>query len=74
MRAIVTFTVTNSAVVGTDTINLNLASGNATAGTYRYWVEGVAAGSFKIVVENRSGGALSEALVFNFAVLKAVNA
>ena len=69
-----TFTVTNSAVVGTDTINLNLASGNATAGTYRYWVEGVAAGSFKIVVENRSGGALSEALVFNFAVLKAVNA
>ena len=66
--------MTNSAVAATDTVNLNLASGNATAGTYRYWVEGLAAGSFKIVIENRSGGALGEALVFNFAVLKAVNA
>jgi hypothetical protein len=72
--AVVAFTVTNSAVAATDTINLNLASGNATAGTYRYWVEGLAAGSFKIVVENRSGGALAEALTFNFAVLKAVAA
>jgi hypothetical protein len=72
--AVVAFTVTNSAVAATDTINLNLASGNATAGTYRYWVEGVAAGSFKIVIENRSGGALGEALVFNFAVVKAVAA
>ena len=68
------FTVTNSAVAATDTVNLNLASGNATAGTYRYWVEGLAAGSFKIVIENRSGGALGEALVFNFAVVKAVAA
>jgi hypothetical protein len=72
--AVVSFVVTNSAVATTDTINLNLASGNATAGAYRYWVEGIAAGSFKIVIENRSGGALAEALVFNFAVLKAVNA
>ena len=72
--AVVSFTVTNSAVAATDTVNLNLASGNATAGTYRYWVEGLAAGSFKIVIENRSGAALGEALVFNFAVLKAVNA
>lgn len=39
-----------------------------------YWVEGIAAGSFKIVVENRSGGALGEALVFNFAMVKAVAA
>ena len=72
--AAVSFTVTNSVVVATDTINLNLASGNATAGTYRYWVEGIAAGSFKIVIESRSGGSLSEALVFNFAVVKAVAA
>ena len=71
---IVSFVVTNSAVAATDTINLNLASGNAAAGAYRYWVEGIAAGSFKIVVENRSAGALAEALVLNFAVLKAVNA
>jgi len=72
--ALVSFTVNNSAVAATDTINLNLASGNATAGTYRYWVEGIAAGVFKIVIENRSAGALAETLVFNFALLKAVNA
>ena len=72
--AMVSFTVTNSTVAATDTINLNLTSGNATAGTYRYWIEGIAAGSFKIVIENRSGGALGEALVFTFAVVKAVNA
>lgn len=72
--AVVAFTVTNSAVAATDTINLNLTSGNATAGSYRYWVEGIAAGSFKIVIENRSGGSLGEALVFTFAVVKAVNA
>jgi len=70
--AVVSFTVTNSAVAATDTINLNLASGNATAGTYRYWIEGIAAGSFKIVVENRSAGSLSEALILSFAVVKAV--
>jgi hypothetical protein len=72
--AVVSFTVTNSAVAATDTINVNLQSGNATAGTYRYWVDKVSAGSFVLAVENRSGGSLSEALVFNFAVLKAVNA
>ena len=72
--AVVSFTVNNSTVAASDTINLNLQSGNATAGTYRYWVDGVAAGSFKVTVENRSGGSLSEALVFNFAVLKAVSA
>ena len=72
--ALVSFTVTNSTIAATDTINLNLASGNATAGTYRYWAEGVAAGSFKIVIENRSAGSLSEALTFNLAVIKAVAA
>jgi hypothetical protein len=72
--AVVEFTVTNSAVAATDTINLNLASGAATSTAYRYWVSAVAAGSFKIVVENRSGGSLSEALVLTFAVLKAVSA
>lgn len=71
---LVSFTVTNSEVAATDTINLNLASGNATAGTYRYWIDKVSAGSFVIAVENRSAGSLSEALVFNFAVVKGVNA
>jgi hypothetical protein len=70
---VISFVVNNSAVAASDTVNLNLKSGNAGAGTYRYWIEGVAAGSFKIVIENRSAGALAEALVFNFAVIKAVS-
>lgn len=68
--ALVSFTVTNSEVGVNDGVVLTLKSGNATAGTYRYWVEGVAAGSFKVVIENRSAGSLSEALVFNFQVIK----
>jgi hypothetical protein len=72
--AVVSFVVNNSQVAATDTINLNLQSGNAAASAYRYWVEAVSAGSFRIVIENRSGAALAEALLFNFAVLKAVTA
>jgi len=70
----VSFTVTNSQVVATDTIELVLASGNAAAGTYAYQVEAVGSGSFAISVRNVSGGSLAEALVFNFAVKKAVAA
>jgi hypothetical protein len=70
--ATATFQVNNSNIAATDTINLNLQSGQATVGTYRYWIEKVAAGSFTVTIENRSAGSLSEALVFNFAALKAV--
>lgn len=73
-NAIVEFTVTNSAVAASDTINLNLKSGATASTSYRYWVSGVAAGSFKVCVENRSAGSLSEALVLNFAIVKAVAA
>jgi hypothetical protein len=72
--AVVEFTVTNSTVAATDTININLKSGATTSTAYRYWISGVAAGSFKVCVENRSAGSLSEALAFNFAVIKAVAA
>jgi hypothetical protein len=72
--AIVEFTVTNSQVANSDTVNLNLASGATTSTAYRYWISAVAAGSFKVCVENRSAGSLSEALVLNFAVIKAVTA
>lgn len=71
----VNFTVNNSLVAATDTIVLNLRAGSyATGGTYRFHVEAVNAGSFQIHVFNQSGGTLSEALVFNFAVIKAVAA
>lgn len=69
-----TFTVTNSAVAATDIVTVNLVSGNATAGTYQVWIEAIAAGSFKVNVRNISAGSLGEALILNFAVLKAVAA
>ena len=72
--ALVTFTVNNSTVAATDVVRIALASGNAAAGTYRVWTEAIGAGSFKVCVENRSAGSLSEALVLNFAVAKAVAA
>jgi hypothetical protein len=72
--AAVSFIVTNSTVGATDTIELVLASGNATAGTYNYQIDKVSAGSFVIWVKNISAGSLSEALVFNFSVTKAVSA
>lgn len=68
----VKFTVTNSAVAATDVVIVNHASGG-TAGSYLVGIAAVAAGSFDIVVSNVSGS-LSEAIVLNFAVIKAVNA
>ena len=70
----VTFTVNNNVVAATDAVELVLASGNAAPGTYNYQVDGVAAGSFTVWLKNMSAGSLSEMLVFNFAVKKAVAA
>jgi hypothetical protein len=70
--AMVEFTVTNSLVGQRDVIVLNIGGGG-TSGAYRYWISGVANGSFKICVENRTAGSLSEAPIFNFAVVKASN-
>jgi hypothetical protein len=67
---IVSFTLTNSYIATTDTVIVNVKSGNATVGTYTVWAEGILAGSCKIVIENRSAGSLSEALVLNYSVIK----
>lgn len=69
----ITFTVNDSNVAATDVIIFNLQSGNATDGTYDYRIGAVAAGSFKVTLENRSAGSLSEILVFNYAIFKAAN-
>jgi hypothetical protein len=70
----VTFTLTNSFIAATDVIVVNIASG-ATAGAYTITVEVVAAGSCNISLHNLlTGTDLSEAVVLNFAVIKAVNA
>jgi hypothetical protein len=70
----VTFTLTNSFIAATDVVVVNIASG-ATAGAYTITVEVVAAGSCNISLHNLlTGTDLSEAVVLNFAVIKAVNA
>lgn len=67
----VKFTVTNSMVTATDVIALSIQSGG-TSGSYLLTVGAVAAGSFDIVISNASAGSLSQALVINFAIIKAV--
>ena len=69
----VVFTLTNSTIAATDVVIVNISSGG-TAASYIVGVDAVAAGSCSIHVRNVSGGSLSEALVLNYAVIKAVNA
>lgn len=68
----VSFTFTCNAIAADDKLDVWIKSGNATPGTYRVWQEGNAAGSRTVVLENRSAGSLSEAVVLGYAVLKAV--
>ena len=68
--AIVTFTVTNSAVAATDVIVLSKVSGDVDTFC---WVNSVAAGSFTITLRNSAAvGADVTAFVLNFAVIKSV--
>ena len=68
----VTFTLTNSTIAATDLLVLNHVSGG-TAGSYLLNAQ-TAAGSVSINVRNVTAGALSEAIVIGFAVIKAVTA
>ena len=69
----VAFTLTNSTIAATDVVVVSEKSGG-TSGAYSIHVGAVADGSCSIEVRNQSGGSLSEALVLNFAVIKAVAA
>lgn len=66
----VTFTLTNTEVVATDIIILNHVSGG-TAGSYLLNAQ-AGSGSASINVRNITSGALSEAIVIGFAIIKAV--
>jgi hypothetical protein len=70
----VKFTLTNSTIAASDTVSVNIASGATDPAAYTIGVCAVAAGSCTIVLRNNSAASLSEALVLNFAVVKAVNA
>jgi len=69
----VKFTVTNNQVAATDVPVVAIKSGG-TSGAYDVSVGAVAAGSFDIVLANQSTGSLSQAVVINFAIIKAVAA
>ncbi len=69
----VSFTLTNSAILINDDVEVNIASA-ATTNSYSVTVDLVANGSCRIHVRNVTAGALGEALVLNFNVIKAMNA
>ena len=68
----VAHTVTNSTVKAGDVVVVSIRSG-ATAGAYLVSVGAVANGSFSVTLSNASAGSLSEAVVYNFAVIRATN-
>lgn len=66
----VSFTVNNSQIVSAkDVVIVNLASGG-TLNSYQVSVDAVAPGSFSICIVNNGSGALAEALVINYAILR----
>lgn len=67
------FTLTNTLIAATDVVVVNIKSG-ATVNSYQVCVDTIAAGSCHITLANLSTGALAEAVVLNFAVIKAVAA
>jgi hypothetical protein len=58
-------------VAATDVVVVSIKSGG-TSGSYVISVSAVGAGSFDITISNVSAGSLSEALVINYSVIKAV--
>jgi len=67
-NAVATFQVNCSDVTATDLVILNHISGG-TAGDIEYAVTAVAADSFKITYKNVSGGAVTDAFVFRYALI-----
>ena len=63
--AIATFTVTNSVMAGTDVVIVNSQNIN-----YSVRISDMAGGSFKITIQNESGGSLSQAVVIGFSIIK----
>lgn len=66
------FTVNNSTVEPNDTILLTIAGGG-TVISYNVWAQAGQNGAFTIYIRNITAGSLSEAIVINFAVIKASN-
>jgi hypothetical protein len=71
--ATVSFAVSNATVASTDTVIAHVG-GTGFGASYTVLVNFVAGASFGIRVTNITGGSLAEAVVINFAVIKAVTA
>lgn len=69
----VTFAVGNTTCAATDVVVACVKSGG-TAGAYAVVASEPTGTGFKVTIANLSAGALSEALVINFAIIKAVAA
>ena len=71
--SLVSFVLTNSFIAATDVVVVGIKNG-ATVGAYGVTVSATAAGSCSISLHKQYAGSLSEAVVLNFAVIKAVAA
>lgn len=69
--AVVGFVLTNSTIETTDTVIVNVDSGASAATSYIVGVGAVGAGVCTIVVQNIAGAPVAEAIVLNYAVVKA---
>lgn len=65
----VSFVLTNSVIAANDTVVVSIKSG-ATLGAYHVMADAVTAGTATISLRNLTAGALAEAVVLNFAVVK----
>lgn len=70
----VTFTVINNTVAATDFVGIAFRSSVANTGSYTAHVVNTTGGAFDVMLVNRSGGALAEAVQLTFSVFRAVNA
>lgn len=65
------FTLTNTTIAATDVVLVSIASG-ATTGAYNVIADTISVGSCVISIRNLTAGALAEAVVLNFVVIKSV--
>jgi 1-aminocyclopropane-1-carboxylate deaminase/D-cysteine desulfhydrase-like pyridoxal-dependent ACC family enzyme len=64
----VSFTLTNTIISANDAIIVNV-SGGGTAAAYTVYISSMTAGSAVVTLRNLTAGALSEAVVINFAII-----
>jgi len=68
----ISFVLNNSLLATTDITHVGLAGGVSNGANYNIWTSS-GGGAVTIFVRNVSGGALSEAVVINFAIIKGSN-